>query len=329
MKRIVLLLVISTGAYGQTVFPPNGSGGSGAPAYTSPLFTAQTSVTVLGTSHLYATAALMVTAFDNSTPRNVLAPASISVNPSTFDVIVTFATAQTGYIAVNGGTGPAGPIGPTGPAGGLTKSSYYFTDGTNFYLGPLLNTAILPTVPSFTGVNFSGSTWTTSGGAKVMTVPSGTAGIAFQYVNYTPPKTLTVAFTEAAIATSGAGIFGGGCGPAFYNGTKIEYLQRSQASTTVLNNYGLFTYTNPTTFNASTFTSGSSDMFGLTWLKLQDDGANLIYSASTDGVNFLQIYSETYAASFIGASPGKIGFACGVSNSNNGAIGTLLSWSLI
>lgn len=82
-----------------------GSGGSGGPNYGTS-FSAQTSVTILGTTHNLGTKNLIVACYDNASPANSIQPANYTVNGSTFDVIVTFATAQTGYCVVNG-SGPA------------------------------------------------------------------------------------------------------------------------------------------------------------------------------------------------------------------------------
>ena len=95
-------------------------GGSGSP-YTSPLFTSQTAVTVLGSAHGFTTAALVVSAYDNSTPRNLIAPSAITVNASNFNVVVTFASSSTGYIVVNGGVGATGATGGIGPGGTISS----------------------------------------------------------------------------------------------------------------------------------------------------------------------------------------------------------------
>jgi hypothetical protein len=84
-----------------------GSGGgqaSPSPNYGTS-FTAQTSVTVTGVTHNMGSKNLLVACYDNSTPAKAIQPASWTIDGSTFDVVVTFAAAQTGYCAING-TGP-------------------------------------------------------------------------------------------------------------------------------------------------------------------------------------------------------------------------------
>jgi hypothetical protein len=81
-----------------------GSGGSG-PNYGVP-FTGQTVVTILGTTHKLGTKNLIVACYDDANPANALDVASHTVDGSSYDVIVTFLTPQSGYCVVNG-SGPA------------------------------------------------------------------------------------------------------------------------------------------------------------------------------------------------------------------------------
>jgi hypothetical protein len=94
------------------------SGGSGTTAYISSLITGPDSTkTIAGTIHGFATTALLVGVYDNASPRNAIS-VGWTVNPSTFDVTIAFASPQSSYyVVINGGVGPAGPTGATGPAG--------------------------------------------------------------------------------------------------------------------------------------------------------------------------------------------------------------------
>ena len=50
--------------------------------------------------------------------------------------------------------------------------------------------------------------------------------------------------------------------------------------------------------------------FGMVWYRLQDDGTNMLYSVSRDGINFVQIFSELDTA-FLPVQPAnQVGF-CG------------------
>jgi hypothetical protein len=93
-------------------------GGAGAAAYNSPLIAGpDMTKTITGATHGFATAALLVAVYDNASPRNAVS-VGWSVNPSTYDVVVSFGSPQSNYyVVINGGVGPTGPSGATGPQG--------------------------------------------------------------------------------------------------------------------------------------------------------------------------------------------------------------------
>jgi hypothetical protein len=109
-----------TGAPGQwtQMSGSAGGGGGGTAPYISPLTAGpDTTKTITGATHGFATTALLVMAYDNATPRNAIS-VGWTVNPSTYDVSIAFASAQSNYyVMINGGTGPAGPTGATGATG--------------------------------------------------------------------------------------------------------------------------------------------------------------------------------------------------------------------
>jgi hypothetical protein len=76
------------------------SGGDGTLSIATPTyvtaFTAQTSITVTGATHGLGTADLTFTCWDGSTPRNWVSPNTVTVNSSSFDIVITFNVAQTG-----------------------------------------------------------------------------------------------------------------------------------------------------------------------------------------------------------------------------------------
>ena len=68
-----------------------------------------TSKTITGATHGFATTALLVGIYDNASPRNAIT-AAVAVNASNYDVVITFASPQSNYyVVINGGIGPAGP----------------------------------------------------------------------------------------------------------------------------------------------------------------------------------------------------------------------------
>lgn len=59
-----------------------------------------TTVTVTGATHKLATADIEVTVWDNSSPRKKIIPASVTVDTSTFDVVITFGASQSGRLVI-------------------------------------------------------------------------------------------------------------------------------------------------------------------------------------------------------------------------------------
>ena len=87
-------------------------------AYMSPLQAGPDSTkTIMGATHGFATTALLVAAYDDASPRNAI-PVGWKVNPSNYDVTLTFPSSQSNYyVVINGGVGPQGSRGATGAAG--------------------------------------------------------------------------------------------------------------------------------------------------------------------------------------------------------------------
>lgn len=107
------------GIQGPTGPAGSGGGGSGASPYESTLFTGpDSSRTITGATHGFATRALLVKVYNNSTPRGTIETGQWTVDPTTFDVVIPFAAPQSNYyVVINGGVGAQGPTGPTGPGG--------------------------------------------------------------------------------------------------------------------------------------------------------------------------------------------------------------------
>jgi len=61
-------------------------------------FTSQTTVTVPGTTHGLPTPALLFQVYNAASPRAVIRPNSLTVDPTTFDVVMTFVTPQSGRL---------------------------------------------------------------------------------------------------------------------------------------------------------------------------------------------------------------------------------------
>ena len=68
-------------------------------------FTAQTLVTVNGTTHRLGTANLIVDCYDNSSPSSQVEPDRVVIDQLVFNVSIYFASAQTGHCVITGSSG--------------------------------------------------------------------------------------------------------------------------------------------------------------------------------------------------------------------------------
>lgn len=65
-------------------------------------FSSVTSVTILGTEHKLATTDISVTVWDDSNPRVKIDPSSVTVDSTSFDIVITFLAAKTGRAVLIG-----------------------------------------------------------------------------------------------------------------------------------------------------------------------------------------------------------------------------------
>jgi hypothetical protein len=206
----------ATGAQGPTgpTGPVGGGGGGGAPYISSLITGPDTTKTITGATHGFTTAALLVAVYDNATPRNAIA-AGWTVNSSTYDVAITFGSAQSNYyVVINGGVGPQGPTGPTGPGGSTGAAGPTGPQGIAGPTGPTgptgasgsgsgtNNTGSNPQIAQYIGassttvgpVTVSGDATIANGGALTVTKINGA----------TPGNTCTNQFTRS-ISSSAVG----------------------------------------------------------------------------------------------------------------------------
>lgn len=77
--------------------------GSPPPQYATS-FSNQTTVTIPGATHALGTGRLLWQLYDNATPANVIQPGALSIDQTTFAVVVSFAVPQSGTLVLNAGT---------------------------------------------------------------------------------------------------------------------------------------------------------------------------------------------------------------------------------
>jgi hypothetical protein len=105
----------------------DGAGGGAGIANYETSFSAQTSVTITGATHGFAHRKILIEVYDNSTPRQRIVPSLVTVDSSSFDVVVTFSGSTTGLIMLNG----SGGAGTVTNAAALTLDLPVFGAGSN------------------------------------------------------------------------------------------------------------------------------------------------------------------------------------------------------
>ena len=134
-------------------------------------FTAQTLVTVNGTTHRLGTANINTECYDGANPSARVEPDKIVVDPVTFNVNIYFASAQTGRCMITGsggvtssGASGAGMASQLGDLGLVLSSPTVLTVGLNCSIATPCNTRLGNTVYSIT----SSSTITLSSGSGIL-----------------------------------------------------------------------------------------------------------------------------------------------------------------
>jgi hypothetical protein len=175
-------------------------------------FTAQTVVTVNGTTHRLGTANLNADCYDNATPSARVEPDRIVVDPATFNVSIYFASAQTGRCMITGsggvtssGASGAGMASQLGDLGMVLTSPTVLTAGLNCSNATPCNVRLGSTVYSVT----NSSTITISAGS----------GTLFLYVDASGAlaagHNLTLTCAGVCGAVSGVTAFPAGSIPLF------------------------------------------------------------------------------------------------------------------
>jgi hypothetical protein len=141
--------------------------------------TAQTVVTINGTTHRLGTANLSVACYDNASPSALVEPDRVVVDPVTFTVTIYFASAQTGSCTITGsggvtssGASGAGMASQLGDLGLVLTSPTVLTVGLNCSNLTPCNTRLGNTVYSVT----NSSTITLSAGSGTLYLYIDTSG---------------------------------------------------------------------------------------------------------------------------------------------------------
>jgi len=210
----------------------------------------------------------------------------------------------------------------SGGGGGLTRSGYYLTDGTNFFIGPYLVPVTKPVAANFSWVNQGTASEATNNGALTLTFP-GKAGpslaLRITPIGATTSATILFACTTAQVNFND-------CGVGFYeSGTgKIQTMG-------VVWNGGFFLQNNcwnsttslkSTQQNVSPVDTGNTSL----WMKLTLSSGNVTFSRSNDGVNFAAVLVNPVGDCFTTAPDNYLYFADANNSASPTIYNTLLSF---
>jgi hypothetical protein len=194
--------------------------------------------------------------------------------------------------------------------------------------------------PNETGLSWvnqgSATTDTTNGGVYLHTPAPGSPGdnvrLRVQDVNFVaptaPPYTVTAAFLPLLHPVDETS-----CGLVFRENStgKFVFFRMLYTTTSSFTKNDLVLsvdqYTNETTFSSNVIQVPASVLLSsVVWLKMQDDGTNLIFSYSNDAANYrvLTVVSRT---SFMLTGPDQIGYAVNDTSLLGMAGMTLFSWT--
>lgn len=110
------------------------------------------------------------------------------------------------------------------------------------------------------------------------------------------------------------------------DGTKIQAIELSQRETSPSPLLYINSYSTVSAFNASHLAGTISTITFREWVQIEDDGTNIFFRWSADGVNFQTFYTVAKASGYLGSS-GYSNIAFGINPYGTALKGTLLSYA--
>jgi hypothetical protein len=188
---------------------------------------------------------------------------------------------------------------------------------------------VMSATPTLASTGLSG--WLNQGSATTANTAtglqvSGVSGQLWQVLTKAVPATPYSITAEIQCFYSGNGVngtstIGGGIG--WTDGTKLHLLALQNS------NLLFAKFTNATTFSANDLANGNFPVYNFiypTWLKIKDDGTNVVFYYSADGATFQQLFTVAKSAGFLGSS-GYTTLVFGPNSNGAAATCTLMSWT--
>lgn len=202
--------------------------------------------------------------------------------------------------------------------------------------GAGLYNQVMSATPTAAGTGLS--TWLNQGSATegdgatglFINLPSGTgANRASRYTSSVPATPYSITALVALTSGGGDGTNNPIAGLGWTDGTQLHEIQLVQAGS-VMPFLQVAKCTSSTAGQSTDFSKEAPLFTSILWLKIADDGTNVSFGYSSDGVNFITAFSISKSSGFLGASGySHIAFTVGGANNDEGVnkIATLLSWT--
>jgi len=234
------------------------------------------------------------------------------------------AAAPTGAFVVSDGTDYfAQTFGSA--SGSIAASGYYLNSGTNYYVGPTFTLATLPVAGNFAWQNQGTATETATGNALLLTTAAAARSWTSRVSSIGAATTLTAAFMPTLE-------------PQDFRVSAILFRESATGKLVTFGfvrgyGYQITRWTNDTTFGAqiSASSPANSQLYPpIIWVRLVIAGTNLEYYWSSDGTNFVKVFTGAKTASFTTA-PDQWGYGTNcetqVAGQSSPCYNLLLSWA--
>lgn len=195
---------------------------------------------------------------------------------------------------------------------------------------------VMSATPTQTGTGFTTQVIASFGGHPTPTFADTTTGVNilsasnatnFGWYGLSKAAPATANKTGTALIAFNSPWYGTDCiiGFGYTNGTKLQMLDMATHPGATGPLLTIDNFSDKNTYANSSGTAGATIVPALLWMQLRDDGANIHFATSTDGANFTDFYSATYAASYIGSAPTNVIF--GICPYSLGGSVTLMSYA--
>jgi hypothetical protein len=216
--------------------------------------------------------------------------------------------------------------------GGLQRylrDSFYFADTGRPPYGRMLSTsnAIL-TKNDFTAVNQGTRSYDDQLGGLIITLTTQGASNNYFLLTRSAPSTpysVTAAGRVSSINTASSAATGWGIGFRESSTGKFHHFNLLHVPTDTGFKLRVQNMDSPTTTNSGPFTSSLVPATDISWLRIRDDGTNLTFHYSSDGINFIQAHSLG-RTTFLASGPNQVIISSQNFNSSAEAYINILNW---